>query len=88
VQDNDDSGELTYRQTDVLGLLALGLTAEESAAVLGVSASTVEHERGKLRKRLGATTPPQVVAIAYETKLLPLKTERQERLAELIKKRF
>jgi DNA-binding CsgD family transcriptional regulator len=87
VRDNDGSAELTYRQTDVLGLLALGLTAEESAAVLGISASTVEHERGKLRERLGAKTPPHVVAIAYETKLLPLKTERRARLEELIRRR-
>lgn len=81
----DDRAHLSYRQKDVLGLLALGFTVEESANVLGVSTSTLEHERGRLRKKLGAKAPPHAVAIAFETKLLPLSAERRERLARLIR---
>jgi DNA-binding CsgD family transcriptional regulator len=81
----DDACEpVTYRQRDVLALLALGLTAAESGRALDVSPSTVEHERASLRRSLGARTPPHLVAIAYESKLLPISGSRRERLANLI----
>jgi len=79
-------GRLTYRQTDVLALLALGATAAESACVLGVSVSTVEHERSALQAKLGARSAPQVVAVAYETGLLPVQRDRNERLAVLLRR--
>jgi DNA-binding CsgD family transcriptional regulator len=74
-----------YRQKDVLALLARGLSAAESARVLGVSTSTIEHERTELRRALGARTPPHLVAIAYETGILPLEAARLQRLESLIR---
>ncbi len=88
LSDDDSDGSLPYRQKDVLALLARGLTAAESARVLDISASTVEHERVALRRVLDAKTPPHLVAIAYETRLLPLTTSRRERLEALIRLRL
>jgi DNA-binding NarL/FixJ family response regulator len=43
---------LTQRQREILQLLAEGKTSKEIAAVLGVSAKTVETHRGNIMKRL------------------------------------
>lgn len=74
-----------HRQTDVLALLADGFSVSESARVLRVSDSTIEHERTALRRALRARTPPQLVALAYEKGILPLEPGRRERLDELIR---
>lgn len=75
-----------YRQKDVLALLALGFGVEESSRVLEVSTSTIEHERSALRRAFGARTPPHLVAIAYESGILPLERSRLERLQALIRR--
>jgi DNA-binding CsgD family transcriptional regulator len=79
-----EHGPLSYRQLDVLALLARGCSVLESAVALRVSPSTVEHERGALRSKLGAKALPHAVAIAFETKLLPLRAERRARLQMLL----
>ena len=84
MSDGDCFRRLTYRQTDVLALLALGATAAESARVLGVSVSTVEHDRSRLYEKLDASGAPHVVAVAYETGLLPVQRDRKGRLATLL----
>jgi DNA-binding CsgD family transcriptional regulator len=84
VPGSDDSSRLSFRETDVLALIALGLTAAQSAYLLGTSVSTVEHDRGALRRKLGARSLAHAVAIAFEARLLPLPARRQARLSKLV----
>ncbi len=61
---------LTRRQTEVLHLLAKGLSYSQIAATLYVTAGTVKvHARG-LYRRLHATNAASAVANAYRTGIL------------------
>jgi DNA-binding CsgD family transcriptional regulator len=60
----EDSPLLTPRQTDVVRLAVLGLTAKESARRLGISKNTVDEHLREARLRLGAATKSQLIARA------------------------
>lgn len=61
---------LSPRQSDVLGLLARGLTAEESGALLGMAPSTVREHSKAVRRKLGARNTAHAVAIGLREGLI------------------
>jgi DNA-binding CsgD family transcriptional regulator len=63
--------QLTKRQTDVLALVALGLTNERIAARLGLSAVTVKSYLRSAMARLDAQTRYQAVIEARRLGILP-----------------
>lgn len=62
----DPGAALTPRQKEVLQLLAAGKTAKEIAALLRVSARTVEFHKYKLMESLGLRTAAELVRFAVE----------------------
>lgn len=62
--------ELTPRQTEVLRLVAAGLTSTEIADALGVSPKTVQNTHYQVKSQLDARTDAQLVWIAIEAGLL------------------
>jgi DNA-binding NarL/FixJ family response regulator len=61
---------LTPRETDVLTLLAHGMTAAEIASKLGLATKTVENQRVSILERLGARNTPHAIRIACERGIL------------------
>lgn len=59
-------GDLTGRQTDVLGGLARGLTSKEIANELGLSTRTVEMHVARLLERLNCRTRTEAVKLAVQ----------------------
>lgn len=62
--------ELTPRETEVLGLLALGYTNPEIADRLVLSVRTVETHRANLQRKTGLTTRAELIAYALENGLV------------------
>jgi DNA-binding CsgD family transcriptional regulator len=52
--------ELTGRQREVVGLIALGLTAQEIGVELGISARTARAHTDVIRRKLGASRARQI----------------------------
>jgi DNA-binding NarL/FixJ family response regulator len=65
---------LTRREREVLESLALGLTSAEIAGALGISSYTVEHHKGRVFRKLSATSQSQAVAIALRSGLIDTST--------------
>lgn len=61
---------LSERQTDVIGLLARGLTYEQTADMLGVSVHTVKKYAWAARVRLEAKNTAHAVAISLHAGLI------------------
>lgn len=61
---------LTARQTDVIGLVARGLTTPQIAYLLDISQPTVKEHRKAVLKNLGARNPAHAVAIAMRERLI------------------
>lgn len=62
--------DLTKRETEVLGLLALGYTNPEVADHLVLSVRTVETHRANIQRKTGASTRAELVAYAIEHDLV------------------
>jgi DNA-binding NarL/FixJ family response regulator len=58
------AASLTPRQTQIIRLIAAGLTAKEIAATLGVSSRTAEFHRAALMQRLGLHTTAELTRYA------------------------
>ncbi|HEY6304160.1 MAG TPA: response regulator transcription factor [Terriglobales bacterium] len=63
---------LTVREREVMKLLAEGHTVKKAAAVLGVSAKTVEAHKFNLMRKLDIHNKAQLVTVAIQKKILPL----------------
>jgi DNA-binding CsgD family transcriptional regulator len=64
------SFHLTPRERDCLSWAARGLTHEQTATELRLSARTVEHHLAVARRKLGAFSTTQAVGIAMRRDLL------------------
>jgi two-component system response regulator NreC len=68
--ENPSGGALTPREREVLGLLALGHTNVEIAALLGSSLRTVESHRAHIHQKLDRHTRAELVRFALDIGLL------------------
>jgi two-component system response regulator NreC len=62
--------ELTAREAEVLRLIALGHTSAEIGRAMHLSRPTVETHRARLRRKLGLSTPAELVRYALQRRLL------------------
>lgn len=63
---------LTPRQTEVLRLVATGLTSDQIGEALGISAKTVQNTRYQVKNLLDVQTDAQLVWIAIEAHILSM----------------
>ncbi len=63
---------LTLREREVMKLLAEGNTVKKAAAVLGVSAKTVEAHKFNLMRKLDIHNKAQLVTVAIQKKILAM----------------
>jgi len=63
---------LTLREREVMKLLAEGNTVKKAAAILGVSAKTVEAHKFNLMRKLDIHNKAQLVTVAIQKKILAM----------------
>ena len=68
-QKHRGEGELTKRQRDVLRLIVEGRRMKEIAAILGLSARTVETHKYEMMRVLGVESTAELVALAVKSGL-------------------
>jgi DNA-binding CsgD family transcriptional regulator len=66
--------QITKRETEVLSLIAGGLTAARAARILNLSVHTVNRHVTNMIRRSGATNSVELVALAYHAGVLDLST--------------
>ena len=62
--------ELTPREQDILGSIALGHTVRQTARTLGIATKTVENIQARLFRKLGARNRAETLAIARNVGLV------------------
>lgn len=65
----DPMDDLTDREMEVFQLIGVGLGTEEISREMGISKSTVESHRGKIKEKLRIDTNSQLVRTAVEWEL-------------------
>ena len=68
----DALANLTPKEREVLGLLAVGLTVEEIAERLALTCKTVQTHRNSLRKKLGVKTDVELCLLAIKAGLVDI----------------
>jgi two-component system response regulator NreC len=68
--DDGPPDDLTPRETEVLGLIALGHTNAEIAGQLFLSVRTVETHRTHIQRKIGRSSRAELVAYALEHNLV------------------
>ncbi len=81
----DDSGSgaadaLTYRERQIITLIAQGSKNKEIARTLSISPKTVEKHRANLMKKLGCHSSSQLTVFAMENGLVGPDTQRNQTL--------
>lgn len=71
--------QLTRRELECLWLLAEGEQLKRTAFLLGITTKTAEHYMGTARRKLGARTTTQAVAIAVTRGILESLLPTDER---------
>src|SRR5262245_49684855 len=69
LQERHDS--LSIREQQVMGRVVAGLLNKQVAASLGISEITVKAHRGKVMRKMGADSLPQLVRMALRLRLTP-----------------
>ena len=64
------SALLTFRQTEVLQLIAEGWGNKEIASLLNISVKTVEFHRGRIMAKLGAHNAADLIRYAFQSGML------------------
>jgi DNA-binding CsgD family transcriptional regulator len=62
--------QLTPREKDILGSIALGHTVRQTARTLGIATKTVENTQARLFRKLGARNRAETLVIARDVGLL------------------
>jgi DNA-binding CsgD family transcriptional regulator len=62
--------ELSAREHDILGSIALGHTIQQTARLLGIAVKTVENTQARLFRKLGARNRSETLTIAYRLGLV------------------
>jgi two-component system nitrate/nitrite response regulator NarL len=62
--------QLTPRERDILGSIALGHTVRQTARALGIATKTVENTQARLFRKLGARNRAETLVIARDVGLL------------------
>ncbi len=62
----EELGQLTPRELEVFTLFGQGLSSQQVAAKLGISAYTVQTHRNHLKKKLGAKTTSELNFLSYQ----------------------
>ncbi|MDR4308651.1 response regulator transcription factor [Chelatococcus sambhunathii] len=75
--------ELGPRETEVLRLVASGMTTERIAALLNLSAKTVQNYHYAIKSKVGAETDAQLVWLALATGLVSAETAEEQGAAEI-----
>jgi DNA-binding NarL/FixJ family response regulator len=70
-QQADPVAALTPRQREILQLVATGKSAKEIAAVLNLSARTVEDHKYRLMEQLGVDNSAELIHFASRNGLIP-----------------
>ncbi len=65
-----ESPDLTQRERDILGSIALGHTVRQTARALGIATKTVENIQTRMFRKLGARNRAESLSIAREVGLL------------------
>ncbi|HJU66720.1 MAG TPA: response regulator [Gemmatimonadaceae bacterium] len=65
--------KLTPRERDVLDLVVTGRLNKEIAAQLGIAEQTVKQHRGRIMRKLGARSVPDLVRLAEQASRIPPK---------------
>lgn len=65
-QSHVPAGQLTAREHEVLRAIARGLSTQEMATLLGMSAKTVDSHRRNMREKLGLTSAGELIRYAMQ----------------------
>lgn len=68
----ESSNQLTPRQREIIQLIALGRTTQETAHLLGLSPKTVEAHRAQIMERLNIRDVPSLVRYAIKNEIISL----------------
>ena len=68
---------LSHRETEILALVCRGLSNAEIADSLVIATSTAKRHVANIFEKLGVSSRPQAIAMAYERGLAPAPTRRE-----------